>query len=218
MKEMKKIVLLSVIAGMLLLLAGYAIAAKPLSVVFVADYSGSMSTNKINFMENSVKIFISYMQPDDCGGYIAFGMNSVIQTPGFAKPSLLMESISGNGVDKTDTHLYDAIQIGFSDFYFAFQNDESYAKAFVILTDGGDGKKRGFGEKYDLDAVIKFATEEKIPIFVIGLDPGDFAEQTLKEIADETNGDYYNVRSLSLSESYVAMILRDWYNFLTQSE
>ncbi len=199
---MKKFILFAAIVGVSLLLAGcVAISPSLLSVVFVNDYSGSMTTSTIADMETAVKTFVGYMQPEDRGEYIAFGSNIVKKTSGFVAPTILMASVNGTGVNTGATALYDAIYEGLDDLG---GQPSGRIKALIAMTDGSDN----YSTKTSTD-VINHANDLDVPIFTIGLGltPGSAYEQALEKIADQTGGKYYYAPSSSdLDEIYHSLI------------
>lgn len=199
---MKKFILFVAIAGVGFLLAGcVALSPSLLSVVFVNDYSGSMSTSAIADMETAVKTFIGYMQSNDNGEYIAFGMNIVKKTSGFVSPAILMGSVNGTGVNTAATILYDAIYLGLTDIS---GQPSGRVKALIALTDGADNYS-----SHTATDVINYAKNLNVPVFTIGLglQQGGSVEQTMKNIADQTGGKYYYSPSSSdLLEIYRSLI------------
>jgi Ca-activated chloride channel family protein len=174
------------------------ISASTLTVSFVNDYSGSMSTSALQAMETAVKTFIGYMKTSDRGEYIAFGANIVPKTSGFVNPSTLENSIGGSGVDDSGTALYDAIHFALE----RLQGESSdRVRAVIALTDGGDNSS---GKT--MQNIIDKAKQLSVPVFTIGL--GSSIERVkLQKIADDTGGNYYEAPNKDdLEEIYKSLI------------
>ena len=196
---MRKFILIFVIVGLVLVLSGcFKLTQSVLSVAFVNDYSGSMSSTAITDMETAVKTFIGYMQSNDRGEYIAFGANIINESSGFVASSVLVNYVRGNGVNSYATKLYDAIYQGLTDLG---GQPVGHVKALIVMTDGNDN-----ASTHTASDVINHAKSLKIPIFTIGL--GSYINMTvLKKIANQTGGKYYHApNSADLLAIYRSLI------------
>ncbi len=195
---MKRLLFLSLVGLLFLCYGCMNISASTLTVSFVNDYSGSMSTSALQAMETAVKTFIGYMKTSDRGEYIAFGANIVPKTSGFVNPSTLENSIGGSGVDDSGTALYDAIHFALE----RLQGESSdRVRAVIALTDGGDNSS---GKT--MQNIIDKAKQLSVPVFTIGL--GSSIERVkLQKIADDTGGNYYEAPNKDdLEEIYKSLI------------
>ncbi len=180
---MKKLILIFMVVGLSLVLSGcLSLTQSVLSVAFVNDYSGSMSSTAITDMETAVKTFIGYMQSNDRGEYLAFGSNIVNESAGFVAPSVLVSYVKGDGVGGGATKLYDAIYQGLTDLS---GQPAGHIKALIVMTDGYDNYST-----HTASDVINYAKSLKIPVFTIGLG-SSVNESVLKNIANQTGGKYY---------------------------
>jgi len=194
----KRLLFLSLVGLLFLCYGCMNISASTLTVSFVNDYSGSMSTSALQAMETAVKTFIGYMKTSDRGEYIAFGANIVPKTSGFVNPSTLENSIGGSGVDDSGTALYDAIHFALE----RLQGESSdRVRAVIALTDGGDNSS---GKT--MQNIIDKAKQLSVPVFTIGL--GSSIERVkLQKIADDTGGNYYEAPNKDdLEEIYKSLI------------
>jgi VWFA-related protein len=168
------------------------ITSSSISASLVLDYSGSMTPEAIEAMENAAIGFVSEMEIGDSFEIIKFADEpNVVQ-----EYTELIKKIDVNDeddpiikairntidFDRNFTFLYDAIYRGVSD-----TAEQSGNKAVIAMTDGRVSKK---GKSKD--DVITLAVDEGIPVFTIGLgDPNNLNEEVLKEIATKTGGIYY---------------------------
>ncbi len=152
-----------------------------LSVVFVCDYSGSMSDAWVQAMAEGVHAFIDRMRFGDEGMYIAFDHVIINQSGKFLPPKELRNTVTGAGLTRGWTALYDAIYQGLE-----AADDAPFLtnKAVIALTDGMNN--RGTSSTGPL---IQKANDISVPVFTIGLGTS-INSSALQNIADETGGIY----------------------------
>lgn len=150
-----------------------------LSLIFLMDYSNSMTDRDISFMESAVEDLISRIGGRNRVGIIKFAYD--IEMTDLSPPSdeIANRIRSGFKGDRDGTLLFDAVWKAVEMF-----RGEEGEKAIILLTDGNDsGSKRG------LEEVIRAAAGSGVRIYAIGLND-QIKEETLRELARSTGGEF----------------------------
>ena len=176
----------------------------PISVCLVLDYSGSMSDEAIEAMEEAAVTFVSNMYDYDSGEIIKFSAQIQITQEFTDDKNTLIDAIEQSpGVPPASTRLYDTIYRAISD-----TAEQTGRKAVIALTDGDDTLS-----VKTLDDVVDYAVNNDVPVFTIGLDQ-EIDVNNLKIIAEQTGGAYYeSPTSDDLIDIYEALsvILKNQY-------
>jgi len=165
------------------------------SVVFVMDYTSSVTNQFLPDMQTAVIDFINAMEPGDMAAIIKFNNDSGAQVV------RLFTEIDDNGVNGNDKLLIDAVadpfpgdgsnildaaNLGVQQF-IGIPLPEG-PKAVILVTDGRDSHSDS-----NRSDVIESANDVSIPIFTIGIgNTGDRGLEILTALADQTGGQYFN--------------------------
>ena len=174
------------------------------SVCIVMDTSGSMDGYPIrNAREAAIK-FVNNLKPEDKAALISFREVVTIEQPFTDDRDAIINAIGRLYADGS-TAFYDAVYKG-----VAMASTQPGIKAIVALTDGVDNSSLKTAKE-----VVDYAKSVSVPIYVVGFVGGDgIDERTLRLIADETEGQYYQTadpaKLLELYES-ISERLRNLY-------
>lgn len=169
----------------------------PVSYVLTLDRSGSMSSTDIDLMERAAEEFVRSAATGDEGAIINFGSDVVIDQSLTSNASLLITAINNPSAGGY-TALYDSIGTGVS----VAKNGSKPRKAVICMTDGGENASSQYTS---VNAVVTHANSSGVSVHCVGLglSPGSFAEQNLKDITAGTGGFYYfSPTSADLADLY----------------
>ncbi len=180
-------------------------------IVLLLDASQSMNAmgfdeqkrerNRFEVVQGIVNDFIQQRSGDNLG-MIVFGSYSFVASPITYDKHILSKLLSQLhiGVAGRNTAIYDAIAQSVT----LMQENEAKSKIAILLTDG-----HNTAGSIPYDTAIALAQREGMKIYTIGIGlPGEFSEQTLAGIANETGGQYYAAYSAEQLQSIYAEINR----------
>jgi Ca-activated chloride channel family protein len=161
----------------------------PISVALVMDNSGSITDipEALSDMQEAVAFFVDQLGANDEAEIVKFAAQVEVVQQFTSDKNLLLNAIDKPVDLGRETALYDAAYIAVDDTSSRIKE----RKAVIIVSDGEDSD--GFGNPQSsntLSDVISFANEKGVAIFTIGL--GDVNEAVLKQMADDTGGQYFN--------------------------
>lgn len=190
------------------------------SVVFVMDYTSSVTDQFLAVMQDSVLTFIDDMSPGDYAAIIKFNnttgasvVQAFVEIDQGPNNQLLADAVladyPGDG-----SNILDATNVAIEHFAAQLGSLPSGPKAIILVTDGIDSHSTSTpGE------VIGSANENSIPIFIVGIgDPTQGAINLMTDLATDTGGelvlapteqeitDAYASISLLLSSEYLISI------------
>jgi tight adherence protein B len=166
------------------------------SVVIAIDRSHSMSGPALAEATAAARAFIAAKPPSDRVSVLAFGSSAVSLT-GFSTSTIDADSaLRTITVDSVQgTALYDAVVDGSN----MLGSENLPARVLILLTDGSNDAPAGS----TLDEAIQAAQDAGVSVYTIGIESGQFSPEALKQIANDTNGQYYAaVSPEALTEVY----------------
>jgi VWFA-related protein len=169
---------------------------EPVRTVLVLDRSGSMKEGtKWPSLKAAALRFIELMPAETADTTIIPFDDRVPPAPSFTRDKAwLMDEIRSLVIGR-GTALYDAAADAVETLHAAERGDGkpvARRRAVVVLTDGRDFNSR----RNSKDDLIRRARKERIPIYMIGLgEDQELDEPGMREIAQETGGEYYHVRN-----------------------
>lgn len=164
----------------------------------VIDKSGSMSGNPISDAISAISNFIKEMNINDNARIISFSDMIDVNSKWTSNKTELNNSL--NLIQASGgTHLYDAIAKAFQ-----LLSSENGKKIVVFLSDGEDG-----GSKFRLNEIINMNASEGVFVYSIGL--GNFNKNTLKDIAEKTNGDFYHTTDSKELKNLYQNVISEYY-------
>lgn len=183
----------------------------PITAALVVDRSGSMKeAGKLEGAQDAAQAFVYQLRPSDQAALLAFSDRPEL-IEGFTSDRRELARSIGRLRAKGSTALYDSIIAGV-DALDGIQG----RRALVVLTDGRDRisiEDSSTASTHSLDEAIQTAREAGISAQVIGL--GNRAtddlldgidEAVLRQIADETGGQYFYAPNASkLVELYASL-------------
>lgn len=178
--------------------------AEGIDIMLVLDTSGSMETedfppNRLEVAKSTATKFISG-RLDDRIGIVLFAEDAFSYAPLTLDYGLLkkqISTISSNIMPKEGTAMGSAISVAIN----RMAEDKSPSKVMILLTDGASNRGQ-----IDPITAAQLAKENKIKIYAIGIGKKEFQrrsflgvqtiksdldEETLKKIAELTNGKFY---------------------------
>lgn len=175
----------------------------PVSVSFVMDYSGSMTTEATGQMEGAASDFVDQMAAEDWGEVIKFALLGEIVQAYTPNKAALKKAIGDPwALSGSQTMLYDAVHRAVAD-----TGQREGRRAVLAITDGIDNASR-----HTLDEIITFAGEKSVPVFTVGLNEAD--TDSLAQLAAGTGGRYFYAPDASaLADIYaqLAFLLQNQY-------
>jgi len=163
------------------------------NIELVADISGSIETADLQQIQLVMTDFINTLQYEagDLAEILAFDTEVYEMCPFTNDVSLLLRGI-GNMYSSGRTALYDAVIASVNRVM-----QQSGARCCIAFTDGQDNSSTT-----SLSVLIEYAVDCKVPIFIIGVG-SDLDESSLKMLAENTGGAYWNINDLQdLEEIY----------------
>lgn len=178
------------------------------SVVFVMDYSKSVTDVALTAMQDAVTSFINAMSAGDFAAIVKFNDThpdkaSVVQPfteiDGAAGTSALIDAVMAD-YPGDGTNLLDAINLAVNQFSAPPVPLPTGPKAVIVVTDGGEN-----ASQLSEFAVIDNAADNSIPIFLIGV--GTLQRLALlNRLADQTGGDFLPAPSdAEIAAAYVTI-------------
>lgn len=174
------------------------------SVSLALDYSGSMGSAGISDLQDAAHGFIDLLQTNDQAAIFKF-KGDIWKAQGLTgDKELLRAAIDAPfPYQSSNTALYDAIYAAVDELKIV-----EGRKAAIAITDGQDNISTN--KLYD---TINYAKMLGVPVFTIGMG-NSINEDSLKIIAEQTNGSYYYAPTSSqLSEIYanISNVLSNQY-------
>jgi len=155
-----------------------------LSLAYVLDYSGSMTTTKIKEMTRALLQSMEEKQPQDqISAYrYAFDVQRVI---GFTDSvERLSAAIRQPYLSpKNNSRLYDALRQALEDV-----TPEQGYRAVVAIADGSD-----HGSEHTFPGIVREFHLAAVPLYVIGFDCGN-STRSLSSLAEQTGGGFFPAR------------------------
>jgi VWFA-related protein len=179
-----------------------------LSVALLLDYSPSIQN--LDVIEGAAKVFVDALKLTDEAAVLKFAKTrqpasfTFVTGDKTALKTIIDAPFTG---DTTGTVLYDVVY----DAVGAVNARSLPRRAVVVLSDGLD-----VGSTRTLDQAINRAVQAGIPVFAIAItDAVDPRPETMKQLADETGGAYFEAPSASEVEDIylqIAGILSEQYS------
>lgn len=165
---------------------------KGYEISLILDVSGSMrENNKFNIVKNIVQDFVQKREHDKIALSIFADFAYVAIPLTYDKASIkrLLEKVDVGIAGVNKTALYEALFISSN----LFKNSRSKNKIAILLTDGHDNTN-----SVPLDIAIKTAIKHDIKVYTIGIgDFYNFNESVLKQIANQTKGEFFQTNSIN---------------------
>jgi len=174
---------------------------KNIAAALTLDYSGSMGDDDISQMEEAVKTFVGFKEPDDYMEIIKFGTEITVTAPFTNDKDVLFNAIDNIPYDgDRATAFYDAVNTGLNDGVALYENHSGNILPVVLgFTDGKDNRSH-----INRNKLVLQAQQKQVPIYTIGY--GSEAEYTLTYIANETGGRYYSTPNIEELANLYSMI------------
>jgi Ca-activated chloride channel family protein len=166
------------------------------SVVFALDYSGSVQDAALAAMQQAVTTFINTMNNGDFAAIVKFSANNGASVATVVQPFTQIDGAAGAGnsalisavmapFTRGRTNLTDGITVAVEQFAPPTALPAG-PRAVIVISDGDENASEMSSEF----TVIADATENSIPIFLIGV--GTRAgEDLMTRLSSETGGQYF---------------------------
>jgi VWFA-related protein len=153
-----------------------------ISVALVIDRSGSMSGQSIENAQSAASIFVRQLRGQDQAAIVSFSTDVTVDQNFTTDTTALIAAIN-NLVATGNTAVYDGVNSAVT-----ITSQQLGRKAIILLSDGGDNSST-----ISSDTVIYYAQHMNVPVYTIGLGmiPGSFEENVLKQLALQTGGEYF---------------------------
>ena len=168
------------------------------NLVFLIDVSGSMaSSNKLPLLKESFGTLLDNLAPDDLISIVTYsGKEQVVLTAcPVSDKQTIMNAINGlraSGSTNGEAGLEKAYQIA-QQHYIEGGNNR------IIMASDGD-LNVGISSIEDLKAYISDKKNEGVFLSVLGFGMGNYQDEKMETIANNGNGAYYYIDSLSEAE------------------
>ncbi len=177
----------------------------------IMDYSGSMSSQDILDMEESVIDLIRLKDEEDYMQIIKFHSEVFVMNE-FTNDTLELINAVNEGVGSGSTAYYQAVMDGLDNAY-------DFTNIYTDLFPAIIAFAAGYNDiaPYDPETIIKRALKLQIPVYTVGY--GHVNEPEMLHIADETGGRYfYTQSSAEISGLYTTISgqLSNIYGLTTQ--
>jgi VWFA-related protein len=188
-------------------------ANQKVSVVFVMDYSESVTNKYLAAMQDAVIAFIDALHAGDYAAIVKFNdtnpakaslvwpFTQIDQGAGnLALKTAVMDAYPGNG-----TNLLDAVDVAMNQFIAPPSPLPDGPKAIIVITDGGENASTATASD-----VIASANDNSIPVFTIGV--GNITIQKrldlLNALASQTGGSFIPAPGVAeIGEAYATISL-----------
>ncbi|HEX5469066.1 MAG TPA: type II secretion system F family protein [Gaiellaceae bacterium] len=172
------------------------------SVMVAIDRSQSMEGSALAEATAAARSFVAAKPPGDRISVLAFGSRAVSLT-GFSTSTIdadsALRTMSADSVE--GTALYDAVVEG-SNMLAA---ERQPARILILLTDGSNFAEGGA----TLQDAIQSAQDAGVAVYAIGIEGRQFSSTSLKELADQTKGQYYAAASATVLSDVYSSIADD---------
>jgi tight adherence protein B len=155
----------------------------PTGVVLVIDASMSMEGEPLEEAKAAALAFVEQKRPQDSVAVIAFGREKEVQ-PFTRDEDELRRFIEAIEVLGNQTPLYDAV----FDAAALFDLEPDVDANAIVLSDGANTDRT---TTHTLDEAIAAAQGVGMTIYSIGLQGTQFAEEPLRQMAEQTGGAYF---------------------------
>ncbi|HUC34075.1 MAG TPA: VWA domain-containing protein [Gaiellaceae bacterium] len=171
------------------------------SVVIAIDRSQSMAGQALDQATAAARAFVAAKPPADRVSVLAFGSTAFSLT-GFSTSTTDADSALRTITPDTvrGTALYDAVVDG----SHLLAGETMPARILILLTDGDNESPQGA----ELDDAIQAAQDAGVAVYAIGIEGNQFSPDAVRQIASETNGQYYAAASPE--------VLAEVYNSIAQ--
>jgi tight adherence protein B len=170
------------------------------SVVIAIDRSQSMAGQALDQATAAARAFVAAKPPADRVSVLAFGSTAFSLT-GFSTSTTdadsALRTITPDAV--RGTALYNAVVEG----SHLLAGETMPARILILLTDGANAS-----EGASLEEAVQAAQDAGVAVYAIGIEGTQFSPDPVKQIASETNGQYYGAASPE--------VLAEVYNSIAQ--
>jgi tight adherence protein B len=171
------------------------------SVVIAIDRSQSMAGQALDQATAAARAFVAAKPSADRVSVLAFGSTAFSLT-GFSTSTTDADSALRTITPDTvrGTALYDAVVDG----SHLLAGETMPARILILLTDGDNESPQGAA----LDDAIQAAQDAGVAVYAIGIEGNQFSPEAVRQIAAETDGQYYAAASPE--------VLAEVYNSIAQ--
>jgi tight adherence protein B len=170
------------------------------SVVIAIDRSQSMAGQALDQATAAARAFVAAKPPGDRVSVLAFGSTAFSLT-GFSTSTTdadsALRTITPDAV--RGTALYNAVVEG----SHLLAGETMPARILILLTDGANAS-----EGASLEEAVQAAQDAGVAVYAIGIEGTQFSPDPVRQIASETNGQYYGAASPE--------VLAEVYNSIAQ--
>ena len=165
------------------------------NLVFLVDVSGSMSSrDKLPLAQSSLKLLTEQMRPQDSISIVTYSGSTSVALPatsGDQKAKILaaIEALSAAG----STNGEDALKLAYSQAEQAMKKNG--INRIMILTDGDFNV--GISDVDDMLELVKANRDRGISLSTVGFGRGNLNDYMMEQMADNGNGNYSYIDSLS---------------------
>ncbi|WP_227687840.1 vWA domain-containing protein [Psychrobacter immobilis] len=165
------------------------------NLVFLVDVSGSMSSrDKLPLAQSSLKLLTEQMRPQDSISIVTYSGSTSVALPatnGDQKAKILaaIETLSAAG----STNGEDALKLAYSQAEQAMKKNG--INRIMMLTDGDFNV--GISDVDDMLELVKANRDRGISLSTVGFGRGNLNDYMMEQMADNGNGNYSYIDSLS---------------------
>ncbi|MBS9779824.1 MAG: VWA domain-containing protein [Moraxellaceae bacterium] len=170
-------------------------ALPPANLVFLVDVSGSMSSkDKLDLAKSSLKMLAKFLRKQDTISLVTYSGNTKVALPATsgkekAKIFSAIDALTAKG----STNGEGAIKLAYQQAEQNFKKDG--INRILMLTDGDFNV--GVSDTKEMLEIIKRNRDKGISLSTFGFGTGNYNEQMMEQVADNGNGNYSYIDSLS---------------------
>lgn len=167
----------------------------PANLVFLVDVSGSMSSrDKLPLAQSSLKLLTEQMRAQDSISIVTYSGSTSVALPatkGNQKAKILTAIESLNAAGSTNGE--DALKLAYRQAQQALKKDG--INRIIMLTDGDFNV--GISDVDEMLALVKANRDRGISLSTVGFGRGNLNDYMMEQMADNGNGNYSYIDSLT---------------------
>ncbi|MBS9780117.1 MAG: VWA domain-containing protein [Moraxellaceae bacterium] len=167
----------------------------PANLVFLVDVSGSMSSkDKLDLAKSSLKMLTKFLRKQDTISLVTYSGNSKVALPATngAEKAKILSAIDGLTAEGS-TNGEGAIKMAYNQAQKNFKKEG--INRILMMTDGDFNV--GVSDTKEMLEIIKRNRDKGISLSTFGFGSGNYNEYMMEQVADNGNGNYSYIDSLS---------------------
>jgi Ca-activated chloride channel family protein len=167
---------------------------KPIHLTFLVDVSGSMNApDKLPLAVESLKILTNNLQPGDTVALVTYAGHTakLLDPTGLENKGAILEALYGLGAGG-GTGMSDGMKTAYE--LAISQKKPGHVSRVIVLSDGD--ANIGPSSHDEILEQIQAYVDEGVTMSTIGLGMGNYKDDTMEQLANKGNGNYYYIDSI----------------------